>query len=1592
MRKLYFLLFFVIYVLRAFPQNYTVLGSASQLSSCNYYQLTPNSGDQAGAIFENKTINMNNSFDFTFSNFFGCNGASGADGEAFVLTSNPNGLGNQGEGLGYGGSNQPCSFAIEFDTWQNTDHGDPPYDHTAFESGGSVNHNISGPVAALPNQSNLDNCQWHTIRIVWDVNTQTMSDYIDGNLRISMVIPNLVGSYLCNNPIVNWGWTGSTGGGWNLQQVKILSTSSWVAGINYESCSPTVQFTDVSTSSIGPLSTWHWTFGDGTTSTVQNPLHTYPAIGVYNASLIVTDATGCPDTFAHTVTIKAPITLTPTITDPLCNGAQTGTIAVDTSGGFGYLAGHGGFAFNWSNGSQQQTNLGLGAGTYTVTVTDGVCSATGQYTLNQPTALSASTTSTAANCGQANGTCTITITGGTPAYTGVTFAGITATGGPSTYTATGFLGGTFIADFHDANGCSALLQYSATVATLPCNISSSTSSTNVACFGASTGSATLIVTGAGISPPSTITWTNAGVTVGTGSTINNVPAGTYTYTYTDQNAANTFTGTVVITQPSGAITANLVTTNVACAGNNNAQAIASVSSGGTAPFGYAWSVPGQGNNPVASNLGAGNVVVTITDANSCTVSLSGTISSAPLLTVNITTTNNACNAGNNGSATANVTGGTPYQVGGTPSYQYYWSNISSAQTDLSLSGGTYTVTVTDSLQCTATGTAIITEAVPFNNIVDSTNIKCYGDSTGTITVTSSGGTTPYNYTWSSDGTGTPNPALTGAAITTLKAGEYLLTVTDANGCSFWDSTFLQQPAAPLQVDTVVGNVTCFGANNGFIAITISGGTQPYTFQNQPIPPGPDTLFNQPPGVYPGVVQDANGCSVAMSVTVSSPPADSLVMTQTNILCNGNATGSATANFVNANGSVIYDWSNGQTTPTISALTANTYGVTATDAHSCSFTGSVVVSQPPAITLQVAVTNIACFGQVNNGSITVTPSGGTGAPYTYTWSPNVSTDSVATALASGAYIVSVTDANNCVKDSLVNITAPSAALLAVYTVNNVPCFGASTGSIITATSGGTAPYSYNWTPAGTSVDSAALNLAAGTLYNVTVTDAHGCTVDSFFTLTQPASALAATSTGTNLSCYNSNDGTVTVNATGGTTPYKYAWTPNVSTAANAGNLGAGNYNIVVTDTNLCTASTQVTLTEPSQILADSMLTNISCNNAATGVIKLNPTGGVPGAGYGYNWSPAVSVNNMASNLVAGTYTVTITDATNCTITRAITLVQPSAITINPSTTPVSCYDSTNGTLSASASGGTGFTYTYTISDGTDPAQTNTTGQFTGLPSVAYTVIAVDQNGCPDTTVAVVAHPNPITDNITSASQSCSYLTNAAIYVQAAGGNGNYTFSGPGLPTNSSGIFTGLAPGTYYLTITDSKGCNLADSATLLPADTVVLSVIPANGQVKLGDSLQLTSVNNQPGNVTYQWSPPTGLSCYDCPDPVFNGVYSQPYTVQVTNDSGCVSTFNFTVTVLPDYDLFIPNAFTPNGDGKNDYWQIYGAVNTIKQLQVMVFDRSGEKVFESNDINFQWDGMYKGHNVPQGVYVYAMKVVWLNNRSDDMIKGSITILQ
>ncbi len=1632
MKKLYLLLcgLFVL-VCSTWAQNYTVLGSASSTGGCNCYRLTPDAEDQAGAIFQNQTINLNNSFDFSFNVFLGCNGSSGADGIVFVLTSNPNGLGNQGEGMGYAGSNQPYSLAVEFDTWQNGGAGDPGYDHIGINSGGQYNHNLAPPVPAQPNQAMIDDCNWHSVRIVWDVNTNTFTVYFDGNVRQQIVLANMVNTYFGGNPIVNWGWSGATGGGTNDQQVCVLNTSSWVAGVNYQSCNPTFQFQDISTSSLGSVQSWAWNFGDGGTSTIQNPTHTYAGTGTYTVTLTITDLSGCTNTYGHPVTINPPITLAPTILPPPCNGGNNGNINLVPSGGFGPSAGYGGYSYIWSNNTSQSDLIGVTAGTYAVTVTDGVCTSTAQYNVTQPTALSATTSHTDAPCG-GNGTATINISGGTPPYTGVNWAGTPGT-------TASLPAGTWIADFHDANGCSALLQYTETIAALPCGITSSVSKVNVSCFGGNNGSATLTVTTT--TPPQVINWSNGG----SGPTISNLTAGTYTYNYSDGTPSHAFSGSVTITEPSVAMAATLTTVNTSCAGTNDGQAIASVTSGGVSPYHYNWNPSGP-DDPVRSSLAAGAVSVTVIDASGCTATVTGTITGPPQLTLNITTVDDSCFQSQTGSAMANV-------GGGNPPYTYYWSNISSAQNNLSLGIGTYTVTVTDDKGCTITGSATINQPTQFTHTLTSTNVNCYGNSTGSITINASGGSPAYTYNWTNGAPAINNPA-------NLAAGQYNVTITDAHNCMRYDSVIITQPASALTATSSHTDVKCHGGNDGTVTLNVNGGTPPYTYLGNPIPAGTTVIPNLTANTYGGTITDAKGCTVTVSETITEPGPQSLTTSNTNEPCYGATTATATANFVNATGTVTYNWSNSQTGANITNLAAGTYNVTATDQNLCSLTGTATVTEPAAVPLPVTPTDATCYGSngsatanpvggtnpytyswsgagqttgqtvtkpagtytvtatdaatcqqtatftiteptditvtethhnINcfggsDGDITLTVSGGTGPNYTYTWQPNVSTTNTANTLAAGSYDITVTDQVSCTKTISVVLTEPAQPVTLAIQSSNVTCFGANDGSITLGVSGGTAPYTYAWSP-NTNTTNAATGLSPAT-YSITVTDFNGCTTNPNITITEPALPLSVTPSQTDLTCNQSNDGQASVIANGGTTPYTFSWTGSNSTSGTASGLAAGSYTVLVTDDNGCTVNNVFTITEPAVLSASSTNTDVDCFGNTNADITITANGGTPT--YTYAWNPAASTTNTATGVGAGTYTVTITDTHNCTVIETVTVSEPALLTLTATPTNVLCFGTATGIVTATPNGGTA-NYTFAATDGSNNYN-SANGVFNNLTIGTYTVTVTDQHLCTATASTTVNEPAQLTQSATAVAATCYHYSDGSITVNPTGGTPGFTYTFSTGEINSTGALTGLAAGSYDYTVTDANGCSVTDVAIITEPDSLTLSVTPTPVEVKLGNTLQIQTSTNYSGSVIYNWSPQQGLTCYDCENPLFDGIYSQEYTVVLTTPEGCTGKATFEVTVIPSYDLFIPNAFTPNGDGTNDLWQLFGNLSGIKQVEVMVFNRIGEKVFETNDINFTWDGTFKGTTAPPGVYTYTAKFVWLNNHSDSSYKGTITLLR
>lgn len=976
--------------------------------------------------------------------------------------------------------------------------------------------------------------------------------------------------------------------------------------------------------------------------------------------------------------------------------------------------------------------------------------------------------------------------------------------------------------------------------------------------------------------------------------------------------------------------------------------------------------------------------------------------------------------------------------------------------------GVYNVslTITDQSLCTNTQThQVIIYEIP--TITPSqTNVSCFGGNNGTITANVNGGIGPYTIYWTQPpATISPNGPNTFTGIN-FTAGTYTVYATDFNGCSTSQPYTITQPATPLAATSSHTDVTCPGLNNGTITVTVSGGTPPYSFLGNPLPAGTTVIPNLAPATYAGAVTDANGCTVNLSETITQPGPQSLTLSNTNNVCNGGNTATATANFVNATGGVTYAWSNGASGANISGLTANTYTITATDANLCSLTGSITVTEPAAVTMNVSTTNATCFG--TNGSATANPSGGTGAysyvwsagggttqtvslpagnysvtaadangcnqtatftiteptditiqethtdvlcfgnntgditlnvsggagpNYTYNWNPNVSNTNTAALLTAGTYTITVTDQSNCNKSISVVIDQPAQALAINIQSNNITCFGQTNGSITITPSGGTPGYTYTWNP-NVGSGNTATNLSAGT-YNITVTDLNNCTIAPNVVISEPSQPLTLTPSSTNLSCFQSNNGTASVAVTGGTFPYNYQWTGNVSNTNTATSLAAGNYTVTVTDNNGCTNTNTFLLTQPTLLTAAEIHTDVLCFGDTTGTVTITANGGTPG--YTYAWTPGISNTNAATGLGAGNYTVLVTDTNNCTVSITATVAQPTLLTLTATATNVLCNGGSDGTITATSAGGTP-AYTYSITqDGTNFVN-EPSGLFTGLLPGTYTAIAADLNGCTATQLVTITEPLPLTVTTTVTNASCYRFSDGVVTVTPAGGVPGYTFNSDSAGNSVNGTYTGLSAGNYSFTVTDNNGCSVTETAIVTEPDSVIVTVSPTPTEVKLGSTLQINTLTNQSGNVTYSWTPNFGLSCYDCADPVFEGIYSQPYNLIVTNANGCTGSSQFLVTVIPNYDVFFPNAFTPNSDGANDEWQVYGNLTAIKQFNVKVFNRIGEKVYESNDVNYRWDGTYKDAPGVPGVYVYHATIVWLNNHSDAKYIGSVTLMR
>ncbi|MCA6365289.1 MAG: gliding motility-associated C-terminal domain-containing protein, partial [Bacteroidetes bacterium] len=859
-------------------------------------------------------------------------------------------------------------------------------------------------------------------------------------------------------------------------------------------------------------------------------------------------------------------------------------------------------------------------------------------------------------------------------------------------------------------------------------------------------------------------------------------------------------------------------------------------------------------------------------------------------------------------------------------------------------------------------------------------------------VTASGGTPGYTFSW--------NPAVTNTTsgssntATGLAAGTYVCTITDLNGCITTNTIAITEPTAiALSVSTVPSSC---GNPNGSVTATASGGTGTLNYLWTPGNYSTATVNNLSAGPYTVVVTDGNNCSATALANINNLGSPAVNVTAfTSVSCFNGSDGTATSLASGGTGPLSCTWSNGDSTWAIASLPAGTYVVTVTDANNCTDTASVTITQPTQVTALQTVTSVSCFGG-NNATATVTGNGGTGA-FTFSWNPTAANSTsgnsnTATALAAGTYVCTVTDANNCSVTETIVITQPT-ALAAQLTATDASCNAGCNGTLAATISGGTPGYTYNWSSGCTTANCS--NVCAGT-YTLTATDSLGCTITDSVTVNEPA-AMSVQMQSTAAFCNQAN-GYVNAIGSGGTGNLSYVWNPGNLAQQSSNVIPPGSYTVTVTDQNNCWITDSVTVANtPGVTLAGNPTTAVSCYNGNDGAASVTATGGT--GPYTYAWTPNVSTTSAATSLAAGSYVVLVADSAGCTSTATVVVTQPVQLTATATTGPAAVCAGQQVTLTATPSGGTpGYTANW------QPIGVNNL-QTTYVPAASgsFTVTITDLNGCTTTaTTSVVVNPQPVPQFSGTPTQGCAPLCVNFTDLTGAGswvwnwdfGDGN-TGTGSGTPTN---CYT--QPGSYdvQLTVTDpATGCT--GTITQTNFVTVFANPVAAFGLTPDNATMVNPTIffsDSSSGAVAWNWSFGDLLNSASTdqnPSFAYPSAGCYEITLTVTSADGCTDIATDSVCIGLEATLFVPNAFTPNGDGDNEVFQPLGIGLDPNEYQLWIYDRWGNMIFFTDNPQTGWDGRANGGtNIAQeDVYVWKLKCVDITGQKHNKL-GTVTLIK
>ena len=841
-------------------------------------------------------------------------------------------------------------------------------------------------------------------------------------------------------------------------------------------------------------------------------------------------------------------------------------------------------------------------------------------------------------------------------------------------------------------------------------------------------------------------------------------------------------------------------TNVNCFGGSNGEATVSAS-GGNGSFTYAWS--NGDSTAMVNNLSAGTYSVVVTDADNCTASESVTISQPTALTVVANATAQSAPGVDDGTATA-----TP--SGGTGAYTYAWSNGETTASISGLAPGTYTVIVTDENGCTKSKTVTVNSfGCAVSAEMSATNVTCNGQQNGTASIELTNAAEPFTYVWSN--------GETTQAISSLAAGTYTVTASDDNGCETVASIEVDEPGI-LNPNTTSTGVTAAGASNGTATANPTGGSGPYTYlwSNGETTA---TITGLPSANYTVMVTDVNGCTAEQTVPVAPFSCTMAAnITSSNISCFGDNDGQATVTLANGLSPFTYEWSNGATTATVANLAPGTYTVEVSDAVNCPAIAEVTIAEPAILEASItAYTNADC-GQAN-GSATADASGGNGI-YSYEWSNGETTASV-TGLAGGVYTVYITDANDCVATTTVQITVDDTESPSVMTQDITVEIGAD-GTVGIAPEDVDNGSSDNCDIAEMSLDVSSFDCSAIGQQEVTLT-----VIDEAGNQSSATAMVTITDTTEpdvnvqNIVAELDANGEVVITPEmldGGSTDNCGIAEMSIDLASfTCADMGANAVVLTVKDAagNASSGTAIVTVVDnmaPSITTCPDDMVLPYCDPVGEYAVSAidncsdNLTYQYP-ANYPSGATFPTGVTNMA---------VVVADTEGNTSTCSFKVTVPEAMSIDAELKNVACFGENNGSISLTVEGGaSGYTYEWSNGE-TGPV-------ITDLTPGSYGVVVSDEAGCLETQIFEVTEPAALAADVESITNETLNNMDGAIDISPVGGVGPYTFEW----TNQNGNFIsnnedidGLSAGNYNVEVTDANGCIAQHTFTIQSVVSVI----------------------------------------------------------------------------------------------------------------------------------------------------------------------------